>query len=115
RPRHGRAGVKDGRRQAARQHGNRKLPRRGPGMTVARARSATLRRNAAGRCAMTIGLVVLCALGALGAFVLAPAAALAQTDKDAAAEKSRSVRITTRAPEPDKWLSARSPDGLRRV
>jgi len=64
---------------------------------------------------MTIGLVVLCALGALGAFVLAPAAALAQTDKDAAAEKSRSVRITTRAPEPDKWLSARSPDGLRRV
>jgi hypothetical protein len=54
---------------------------------------------------------------ALCALVLAPPAAVAQADsgKDAAPSKSRTVRITTQAPEPNKWLSARSSNGLKRI
>ncbi len=58
----------------------------------------------------TLVATVLCAL------VLAPSPLLAQTDHDGAKPvKPGSIRVTTRAPEPEKWNAQRSSNGTKRV
>ena len=58
----------------------------------------------------TLVATVLCAL------VLAPGLSLAQSAHDGAKPvKPGSIRVTTRAPEPDKWNAQRSANGTKRV
>jgi hypothetical protein len=54
---------------------------------------------------------------ALGAVLWLPAAALAQSPGDDASKplKPGGVRVTTRAPDPDKWDGQKSQNGMRRV
>ncbi|HEY5608963.1 MAG TPA: hypothetical protein VIM38_11570 [Alphaproteobacteria bacterium] len=52
---------------------------------------------------------------ALCVFVLAPGLCFAQTGGEPKPIKPGSVRITTRAPELDKWTAQKTANGLRRV
>jgi predicted RNA binding protein with dsRBD fold (UPF0201 family) len=54
-------------------------------------------------------------LGALTAATAAATVARAEGDVPKPPVKSGSVRVTTRAPEPDKWDGQRSANGLQRV